>query len=202
MSDNEREQLVLGNTRLVWYVVRRLYGHSTADQQEELYHYGLEGLVKAARDFDPARGVKFCTMAYPYIRNALSHGARREFGAVYLPVYKRRAYSALLYGDDVPDGLDPTDVRSMRALGEGVLSLDTEYMADRMLGSEDEELQRVEQRADLERLLGRLESREWYVIVHRLAYGEELRQVGDALGLSRERVRQIEKQAMKKLREG
>lgn len=201
MSDEERERLILDNTKLVWYVVRRLYSHSPAEKQEELYHYGLEGLVKAARDFDPERGVKFGTMAYPYIRNALGHGARREFGSVYLPVYKRQAYAAMLYGDDVPDGLDPADVRSMRALGEGVLSLDTEYMADRV-GGEDEGLDRVEQRTDLERALAKLESREWYVIVHRVIYGAGLQMVGDALGLTRERVRQIEKRALKKLREG
>ncbi|WP_102412460.1 sigma-70 family RNA polymerase sigma factor [Beduinella massiliensis] len=201
MSDEERERLILDNTKLVWYVVRRLYGHSPAEKQEELYHYGLEGLVKAARDFDPERGVKFGTMAYPYIRNALGHGARREFGSVYLPVYKRQAYSALLYGDGIPAEIAPDEARTMQALGEGLLSLDTEYMADR-LGGEDQELERAEQRADVERLLGQLKSRERYVIVHRLAYGEKLRQVAEALGLSRERVRQIEKRAMEKLREG
>ena len=202
MSDEERERLVLDNTKLVWHVVHKLYGRFLPEQQEELYHYGLEGLVKAARDYDPSRGVKFGSMAFSYIRNAIGHGIRVGFGPVYVPVYKRGAYAAMLYGGgEMPEGLEPDEAAALQALSKGVLSLNTPAVRDH-LGAEDPELERAEQRADVEHMLDRLESREWYVIVRRYLRGEGLLEIAQDLGISKERVRGIEETALKKLREG
>lgn len=63
-----KEQLVIDNLNLVYYVLQQM---GLYDQRDEFYDVGLIGLVKAANNYDPSRGVKFCTSATVYIRNQI-----------------------------------------------------------------------------------------------------------------------------------
>ena len=66
VSDKEKklEQIVAENTGLVKSVALRL-SHIYGEDAEDLIQIGYIGLIKAARRFEPERGLKFSTYAVP-----------------------------------------------------------------------------------------------------------------------------------------
>jgi RNA polymerase sigma factor FliA len=72
----ERNLLVTGNSGLVGYVVGRLAARDSVDP-EELYSWGMEGLVQAAHSFDGSRGLSFATYAIHRIRGRILDELRR-----------------------------------------------------------------------------------------------------------------------------
>jgi RNA polymerase primary sigma factor len=76
-----RDRIVAGNLRLVAsFVQNRTHDGPLVDR----FQNGALGLARAAEKFDPARGYKFSTYAYWWIRQAVSHGELAEAG-IYLP---------------------------------------------------------------------------------------------------------------------
>jgi RNA polymerase primary sigma factor/RNA polymerase sigma factor len=68
-----------------------------------------------------------------------------------------------------------------------------------------EEKNQLEREAQVDRFLCELDDREQHIIVNRFGLGravqpQTLRQVGDAMGITKERIRQIEMRALAKLR--
>ena len=133
---------------------------------------GNLALLRAVDGFDFARGNKFSTYATWAIRNHLSRAMRRE----------EQARGRLALGP-TPSAPEAADTRTDA-------------------GAE----QRAQERRErvVARLLGHLDERERRVIVGRFGIGgvseETLRQLGAELGISKERVRQIESSARGKLR--
>jgi len=70
-GDRERlnELLVLHNVRFAMSYVRR-YDERT-ESSEDMWMRGLQGLSRAAQEFDPSRNVRFCTFSVPYIQSAV-----------------------------------------------------------------------------------------------------------------------------------
>ena len=141
------------------------------DRLPERVSHGNFALLLAVDHFDFARGNRFSTYATWAIINELARNDRRE---------RRRVRTVALYLDAlaVPDDSE----------GERY---------------EQDDLQ-SERRARVERLLRRLDRRERRIIVNRLGIGgateETLREIGVGLGISKERVRQLEQRAYAKLR--
>ncbi len=79
-----------------------------------------------------------------------------------------------------------------------LLSDDSPDQEDMLIRSQDAQIQRNE----ISNALARLSERERYIITHRIMSDNPLtlREIGDTLNLSRERIRQIEKEALTKLR--
>jgi RNA polymerase sigma factor (sigma-70 family) len=65
------DKLILSYLPLVKFWVRRISRVATWANRDDLIQEGIIGLIKAARKFDPARGVKFTTHARHYIREAI-----------------------------------------------------------------------------------------------------------------------------------
>ncbi|HXH08011.1 MAG TPA: RNA polymerase sigma factor RpoD/SigA [Vicinamibacterales bacterium] len=191
----------------------------------DLIHEGNLGLLEAARRYDPSRGVKFITYAVWWIRQAILQalaGAGRPW------VLPARAHAGSDEPDDVeaPGASEAEtaadDERESDRLPAWPAPWAVRSLADRLFDEEDspaledtleqaveppieEEVMRRTLRERLEAALGELTERERAVM--RLRYGLDgdgeprtLQQVGTALGLSRERVRQIEARAKEKLR--
>jgi RNA polymerase primary sigma factor len=165
-----KERIVRANLRLVIAVARR-YAWRGGELAERISDGNL-ALLRAVDGFDIARGYKFSTYATWAIRNHLSRAMRREDQA--------RGRLALGPTPSVPEAADTrTDAGAeLRA---------------------QERRERV-----VARLLGHLDERERRVIVGRFGIGgaseETCRQLGAELGISKERVRQIESSARGKLR--
>jgi RNA polymerase primary sigma factor len=216
-----RDHLIRANLRLVVSIARRYRSRGLA--LEDLIAEGNLGLFRAAERFNPSRGARFGTYATWWIRHeirlALVDTARR----IRLPAYmaellaKWRRASGMLQEElgctpaeeDVAGrlGLSGRKAsaarRAVRACGWEALPPSGGPIQDDS-DSPQARLIRAEELGRVGAGLGELDSREAAVLRLRYGLGGEeprtLKEIGERLGLTRERVRQIENGALERLR--
>lgn len=137
---------------------------------EDRISWGLVGMIDAVRKFDPERGLEFATYAIPLIRGQIQKKALDE-GVVRVPRYQ-------LARPRTVSGLDITRRAGFYAV---------DYEARDCLRR-------------LPDLLGQLSARERAVLHLRFGEDRSLNDCRDSVGLSRERIRQIQEEALGKLR--
>ena len=168
---NTKNQIIRANLRLVVSIAKRHVG--PADNFFELVSDGNMSLMRAVEKFDYSRGYKFSTYAsWAIMKN---------------------------YARTIPDELKYRD-RYRTSQSEMFTTAEDERSDQVEL--ESSQLQRE---AHVERILGCLDEREQKIIIRRfgLQRGEEpltLKEVGAELGVTKERIRQIEARALSKLR--
>jgi len=222
-----REQMVEGNLRLVFAVARSYRGRGVpfADLVQE----GTIGLVQAVERFDPGRGARFSTYAVLWIRRAVLDamgaaqpirvpaGATRRIAAVRRAEAElRRAGSPAVSADSIAavTGLSAQTVGELRTaarvsaslddpVGEDGASLGDLVADDNAADPAERAIARDELRALL-RMLGLLPRRHREVVVRRFGLDGSLaashREIGERLGVSEVRSRQIECEALRRLR--
>lgn len=222
-----RNRLILAHLRLVVSIARE-YGDTGLDLLD-LIQEGNLGLLEAAARFDPEKGFRFSTYARWWIRQAIGSAIERQSQFIRIPAYLFRALSRWArmrasFGDEEvlqrPDflsypGLTVERLREVeRTVGE-VVSLDSplgedgeepleEHIADERIPGPEKEALREIMREELLELIQKLPPRE--ALVLRLRYGLEgakpqtLAEIARKLGISRERVRQLEKQGLSRLK--
>lgn len=207
MSDRlSPHALVQANRPLAYHIARKLYRSLRCVRRlgiEEARSAALFGLVKASRGFDPTRGNGFSTYAYASIQHSILAEANQAGLPVRLPVY-------LVDYDNLPYESRPKLARAAEHVHAKLVSLsipgglaarsephDRSPAAADML--EAAEQQMVTQ-ARIQQALSCLTPRQREVIELRYWQGLNGPQTGKVIGLSRERVRQIEKSAVAKLR--
>lgn len=172
-----RGQVLEENLGLVGMMIRRY--HSDSDDTQDLKHEGVLGLIDALRRFDPIRGTRFSTYAAYWIRHALRRGQLRLDQTIRVPE-SAIARGKSLYASEPATPLSSTP------------RFDANLDDARYLG-------------DLPGALSGLSERERWIIAHRFGIGDRpvrtLRELGRELGVSRERVRQIEMRALSRIRE-
>jgi len=195
----------------------------------DLIQEGNLGLIRAAQKFDYKRNLRFSTYAVWWIRQAVGRAIEEQAAMIRLPVYVAQLRQKLLRIESdlhgklgrLPDeyelanatGLTIEKVRAARSASWVSASLDEpvgededstlgDLQADTKLGSPEEEVIRNELRDVLEGALSSLSAREAFVIRARylMAKPLSLDEVGEQLTITRERVRQIEVEALAKLR--
>ncbi len=171
MAVATKNQIVRANLRLVVSIAKRHVGPN--ENFFELVSDGNISLIRAVEKFDFARGFKFSTYASWAIMKNFARSIPNEL--------KRR--------------------ERFRTSHEDTFSATEENRTD-WYGQEIAQRQRLNEVA---KILDRLDDREQKIIIHRfgLDYQREpqtLKQVGEAMGVTKERVRQIEARALHKLR--
>lgn len=217
--------LVAGSLRLVISMAKRYRwsGVPLAD----LFQEGVLGLLRAAERFDWSRGTPFSAYAAWWVRHAIARAVREARVGVHLPDRQwkllRRLGRARLADPSAgveelarAAGVDPEEAERLVPLLGTPVSLEApvgqegeaalgELLADRRA---EEVLEEVLVEAEIERLLQVadrvLSPRERWVLEARYGLGgrdpRTLREVGEELGLTPQRVAQIEGRALAKLR--
>jgi RNA polymerase primary sigma factor len=222
------EKLIESNLRYVVSVARRYlgYGLSLAD----LINEGNIGLIQAAKRFDPKRGVKLITYAVWWIRQAITHALAEHGGVIALPVRQLEKLRKVLEGyrrytqqigvepssEDLAKELDlpPNEVETIlhvyrhlsldAPIGEEGETSFVDVMPSTTTPSGEEAYINATLTQEIQELLSQLPQREQQILRLRFGIDDEpktLEEIGGMLGLTRERVRQIEKRAKDRLRQ-
>jgi RNA polymerase sigma factor (sigma-70 family) len=227
--EQAKAQMIQANLRLVIHCALhyRYRGVPVLDLIQE----GNLGLLRAVDKFEPQRGVKFGTYAHWWIRQAIRRALGEQSRAIRLPGHVLERQSQLRAATTqlwARQGRRPSVQDLSAALGWTPQQVDAlllavqplaqfqqpltddgttlqEVMEDTQTPPPEVRVAAAQVRRGVAACLGRLPAREALIV--RWRYGldadepQTLQAIGDVLGLSRERVRQLEQQAFAKLRQ-
>jgi RNA polymerase primary sigma factor len=222
------EKLINANLRFVVSVARE-YCPQDGPLLMDLIAEGNMGLIKAVHKFDETRGFKFITYAVWWIRQAILKALPHDFRAARLPMSHIHDLHAVEKGmDQLSQGLGrqptlfevadqmemtPDRLRNAMAAGQQDMSFDAPLFADEdtptieafcVADDSDNGVDQEELVGALEQSLRELDPREAQIISEYFglegADGKTLEEIGNELGVTRERVRQLRNRALKKMR--
>lgn len=85
MMTEEQKKTVESNLKLVHYIVKKYNGMSSFLEYEDLFQAGCEGLIYAAIHFDPSAGYKFSTYAFPCIEGHIQRELDGKTNLITIP---------------------------------------------------------------------------------------------------------------------
>lgn len=227
-SDMAKRKLIQANLRLVVSIAKKYIGQGVNFM--DLVQEGSIGLIRAAEKFDYSKNFKFSTYATWWIKQSIIRAIANYSKSIRIPVHmsdKIRKYKRIYNELSISLGREPTDneilqkleisLSKLQKIKQSILvepvSLETtitddlclrDYIEDKTLQSPEDKVKQDCIKTDVPKLLNTLPEREKQVLTNRYGLNSDkpktLAQLGDMLGYSKERIRQIEEGAILKLR--
>ena len=222
-----KRELMEANLRLVVSVAKRYLGSELS--LLDLVQEGNIGLMKAVDRFQYRRGFKFSTYATWWIRQAITRAIADHSRTIRIPVHMVETLNRIsrvnrglvneMGREPTPEelakrtGVPTQKVRLILESSRKPLSLETpigedsqlgDFLEDKAVGSPNDSLISQDLMSQVERALSTLSPKEKKILRLRFGIGEEgehtLEEVGKRFAVTRERIRQIETKALRKLR--
>ena len=223
-----KNKLVQTNLRLVVSIAKKYIGHGILFM--DLVQEGSLGLIRAAEKFDYKKGFKFSTYATWWIRQTIVRAIANNAKVIRIPVHmidKIRLVRKAIFEFSYYHGKEPTleEIAQILKMPEKQvelalntiklepMSLDTpvaenlcleDYISDDNYISPETNTQNSLLKLHIAKILKELNQKEQRIIIGRFGIDgnkpKTLEQLGKDLGFSKERIRQIESIALKKLR--
>ena len=227
-AEKAKKKLVNANLRLVISIAKRYIGQGVLFM--DLVQEGSLGLIKAAEKFDYTKNFRFSTYATWWIRQTITRAIANNSKTIRIPVHmidKIRTYKKEFSKFNFNFGREPTDNEMMKimkltkkklqsikkAIMSEPISLETpvtddltiqDYIIDETYKTPEKYTEKISMSKDIEELLEYLDEREKNIIIKRFGINQQecetLEQLGKSMGFSKERIRQLEGEALRKLR--
>ena len=227
-SAKAQKKLIQANLRLVVNIAKRYTGRGILFM--DLIQEGSLGLIKASTLFDYKKGYKFSTYATWWIKQTILRSIANNSRTIRIPVYLNEKIKALAIANSkLSEKLnrEPNDeelaqemnitVKKLKSIKKAVIkepiSLNTQiaedlfledYVADDCSKNPEECIKNIMLEKDIQQLLNSLKEREKFILSARYGINgqkiQTLEDIGNMLGFSKERIRQLQEAIIAKIR--